>query len=279
MIHKNRRNFLKKSGLAAAGTLFIPSMSFAIAPNEKFGVQLYSFRDEMAKDAKGTLEQIASIGIKKIESARSKEGLYYGLSPKEMKDTCDSLGMELCSGHVALDKDFDDTMRQAVESGQEYVICSSLPSNGQNIDNYKKVAEAFNKAGESCKKLGLKFGYHNHEYEFESDKGEVLYDVLMDNTDPDLVHMELDLGWVIVAEKDPLHYFKKYPKRFPLWHLKDMNMHEKVSTEFGKGGLDIAMMMNHKSDSGVKHIFIEQEEYASTPMDSMKHNMNFLKAL
>ena len=279
MIHTNRRNFLKKSGLAAAGTLFIPSMSFTIAPNEKFGVQLYSFRDEMAKDAKGTLEQIASIGIKKIESARSKEGLYYGLSPKEMKDTCDSLGMELCSGHVALDKDFDDTMRQAVESGQEYVICSSLPSNGQNIDNYKKVAEAFNKAGESCKKLGLKFGYHNHEYEFESDKGEVLYDVLMDNTDPDLVHMELDLGWVIVAKKDPLHYFKKYPKRFPLWHLKDMNMHEKVSTEFGKGGLDIAMMMNHKSDSGVKHIFIEQEEYASTPMDSMKHNMNFLKAL
>ncbi|MBT2163440.1 sugar phosphate isomerase/epimerase family protein [Zobellia barbeyronii] len=279
MIHTNRRNFLKKSGLAAAGTLFIPSMSFAIAPSEKFGVQLYSFRDEMAKDAKGTLEQIASIGIKKIESARSKEGLYYGLSPKEMKDTCDSLGMELCSGHVALDKDFDDTMRQAVESGQEYVICSSLPSNGQNIDNYKKVAEAFNKAGESCKKLGLKFGYHNHEYEFESDKGEVLYDVLMDNTDPDLVHMELDLGWVIVAEKDPLHYFKKYPKRFPLWHLKDMNMHEKISTEFGKGGLDIAMMMNYKSDSGVKHIFIEQEEYASTPMDSMKHNMNFLKAL
>ena len=279
MIHSNRRNFLKQSGLAAAGSLLLPTMGFAFSPSEKYGVQLYTFRDEMAKDAKGTLEQIASIGIKKIESARSKEGLYYGLSPKEMKATCDSLGMQLCSGHVALDRDFDNTMRQAVESGQEYVICSSLPSKGQNIDNYKKVADAFNEAGKACKKLGLKFGYHNHEYEFESDKDEVLYDVLMDNTDPELVHMELDLGWVIVAEKDPLHYFKKYPNRFPLWHLKDMNMQEKVSTEFGKGGLDIVMMMENKSASGVKHIFIEQEEYASTPMESMKENMSFLKAL
>ncbi|CAM3561324.1 sugar phosphate isomerase/epimerase [Zobellia roscoffensis] len=270
---------MKQSGLAAAGSLLLPTMGFTTPPNEQFGVQLYTFRDEMAKDAKGTLEQIASIGIKKIESARSKEGLYYGLSPKEMKETCDSLDMKLCSGHVALDKNFDDTMRQAVESGQEYVICSSLPSKGQNIENYKKVADAFNEAGKACKKLGLKFGYHNHEYEFESDKGEVLYDVLMDNTDPDLVYMELDLGWVVVAEKDPLHYFKKYPKRFPLWHLKDMDMNEKISTEFGKGGLDIATMMANKSASGVEHIFIEQEEYTSTPMESMKENMTFLKAL
>ncbi|WP_194528485.1 sugar phosphate isomerase/epimerase family protein [Zobellia roscoffensis] len=279
MNHTNRRFFLKQSGLAAAGSLLLPTMGFTTPPNEQFGVQLYTFRDEMAKDAKGTLEQIASIGIKKIESARSKEGLYYGLSPKEMKETCDSLDMKLCSGHVALDKNFDDTMRQAVESGQEYVICSSLPSKGQNIENYKKVADAFNEAGKACKKLGLKFGYHNHEYEFESDKGEVLYDVLMDNTDPDLVYMELDLGWVVVAEKDPLHYFKKYPKRFPLWHLKDMDMNEKISTEFGKGGLDIATMMANKSASGVEHIFIEQEEYTSTPMESMKENMTFLKAL
>ncbi|MDO6519712.1 sugar phosphate isomerase/epimerase family protein [Zobellia uliginosa] len=279
MIYSNRRNFVKRSSLGITGSLLLPSIGFAMPSGEKYGVQLYTFRNEMAQDPKGTLEQIAALGIKKIESARSKAGLYYGLSPKEMKNTCDSLGMQLCSGHVALDKDFDDTMRQAVESGQEYIICSSLPSKGQNIGNYKKVAEAFNKAGKACEKLGLKFGYHNHEYEFESDKGEVLYDVLMDNTDPDLVHMELDLGWVVVAGKDPLDYFKKYPGRFPLWHLKDMNMHEKISTEFGKGGLDIATLLQHKSDSGIKHIFIEQEEYASTPMESMKHNMKFLKAL
>ncbi len=257
--------------------MLLPSVGFAINSDQKFGVQLYSFRDAMAKDAKGTLQKIADIGFKEIESARSDKGLYYGLSPKEMKLACKELGMKLTSGHVALDDDFQNTMKQAVESGQEYVICSSLPTKGQTVDNYKKVAQQFNKAGEDCKKLGLKFGYHNHEYEFESDNGTVLYDVLMDNTEDDLVHMELDLGWVIVAGKDPLDYFSKYPGRFPLWHLKDMNMDNKESTEFGKGGLDIASMMAHQKESGVKHIYIEQEEYASTPFESMEENMAFLK--
>ncbi len=170
-------------------------------------------------------------------------------------------------------------MEEAVASGQEYLICSSVPSDGQTTDNYKKVAEQFNKAGEQCKALGLKFGYHNHEYEFESDNGHVLYDILMDETESDLVHMELDLGWVVVAGKDPLDYFAKYPGRFPLWHLKDMDMVHRESTEFGKGVLDIAKMITNIKASGVKHIFIEQEEYASTPLESMKHNMDFLAKL
>lgn len=275
----NRREFLIKSGLFTAGAVIMPSCAFANEKTPAYGVQLYSFRDEMAKDAKGTLEKIAAIGLKKIESARSRKGLYYGLAPEEMKDTCDSLGMKLISGHVALDNNFQQTMEEAVASGQEYVICSSMPSKGQTVDNYKKVAEEFNKAGEACKKLGLKFGYHNHEYEFESENREVLYDVLMDHTQADLVHMELDLGWVIVGGKDPLDYFKKYPGRFPLWHLKDMNMTKRESTEFGKGSLDIQTMMANQEASGVKHIFIEQEEYASTPIESMKHNMKFLEAL
>ncbi len=276
---KTRRDFLKQSGTGALGLFVLPSLTLH-SPNEQLlGVQLYSFRDAMAKDALGTLEQIASIGIKEIESARSKKGLYYGLSPKDMQQACKDLGMTLQSGHVALDSHFQDTMEQAVASEQPYVICSSMPSKGQTVDNYKKVAEAFNKAGEDCKKLGLKFGYHNHAYEFESDKGKVLYDVLMDETDPELVHMELDLGWVIMGGKDPLDYFKKYPGRFPLWHLKDMHLGRKESTEFGKGGLDIKAMMQHREASGVKHIFIEQEEYASTPLESMKHNMAFLKNL
>ncbi len=273
-----RRKFIKQAGLFTTGIVVLPSFGFT-ASEQKFGVQLYSFRDEMAKDALGTLKQIAAIGIKEIESARSTKGHYYGLSPQDMKKACEDLGMSLKSGHVALDENFQQTMEEAVASGQPYLICSSMPSRGQTVDNYKKVAEAFNKAGEDCKKLGLKFGYHNHEYEFESDNGEVLYDVLMDHTDAELVHMELDLGWVIVAGKSPLDYFKKYPGRFPLWHLKDMDMAKKESTEFGKGALDIKTMMQNQEASGVKHIFIEQEEYASTPLESMKHNMEFLKAL
>lgn len=240
---------------------------------------MYSFRNEMAKDAIGTLKQIAALGFKEIETARSQKGHYYGLAPAEMKSVCKDLNMTLKSGHVHLDDKWQQTMEEAVESGQEYLICSSMPSRGQTVDNYKKVAEEFNKAGEACKNLNLKFGYHNHEYEFETENNQVLYDVLLNNTEADLVHMELDLGWVIVAGKDPLDYFKKYPGRFPLWHLKDMDMATKESTEFGKGGLDIPTMMAHKKDSGVRHIFIEQEEYTINPLDSMKHNMAFLKKL
>ena len=274
-----RREFLLKSGVFTIGTVLLPSFAFAKTSTQQYGVQLYTFRDAMAKDAKGTLEKIAAIGIKKIESARSQKGHYYGLSPKEMKDTCDGLGMKLTSGHVALDDNFEKTMEEAVASGQEYLICSSMPSKGQTVDNYKAVADQFNTAGEACKKLGLKFGYHNHAYEFESENGKVLYDVLMDNTQADLVHMELDLGWVVVAGKDPLAYFKKYPGRFPLWHLKDMDITKKESTEFGKGSLDIATMMANQKASGVQHIFIEQEEYESSPFESMTHNMQFLKTI
>lgn len=276
---QTRRTFLQKSGGLAAGALLLPSFTWAWPEKQKFGVQLYSFRDAMAKDAKGTLEKIAAIGITEIESARSRKGHYYGLSPREMQSTCKALGMQLVSGHVHLDDNFQKTMEEAAEAEQEYLICSSMPSKGQTVSNYKKVAEDFNKAGEACTKMGLKFGYHNHEYEFESHKGQVLFDVLMDNTETDLVHMELDLGWVIVGGKDPLDYFQKYPGRFPLWHLKDMNMRKKESTEFGKGGLDIPTMMAHQKASGVKHIFIEQEEYASTPLESMQHNMDYLNNL
>ncbi len=273
---KTRRDFLKNLGLLSTATLLMPQIGLATTKKSGYGVQLYSFRDGMLTNPKKTLEQIASLGFKEIESAGSSKGYYYGLTPSEMASTCKQLGMSLTSGHVHLDDKFEQTMEDAVASGQEYLICSSLPTEGQTIDNYKSVAEQFNIAGEACKKRGLKFGYHNHEYEFESENGEVLYDVLMDNTQEDLVHMELDLGWVVVAEKDPLHYFKKYPGRFPLWHLKDMNMHEKVSTEFGKGILDIDLMLKNKELSGVKHIYIEQEEYANNPFKSMQYNMKYL---
>ena len=276
-----RRDFIIKSGTFAAGTILLPS--FTSYKNSKkigdLGVQLYTFRDEMEINPKETLKKIASLGIKQIESAKSDKGLYYGLGPKEMKDICKDLGMTLRSGHVHVDKDWDRTLAEATESGQEYLICSSMPSKGQTVDNYKAVAEIFNKAGEDCKKVGIKFGYHNHEYEFEKENNQVLYDVLLDNTQIDLVQMELDLGWVVVSGNDPLDYFKKYPGRFPLWHLKDMSIAEKKSTEFGKGDVDILSMLQNRKESGLKYIFIEQEEYSSSPFESMKENMQYLDLL
>ena len=276
---KTRRKFLIDTGAIAIGSLLLPSCLEQTKKVKNTGVQLYTFRKEMLADAKGTLQKVAALGIKQIESAVSAKGHYYGLSPKEIKTICADLGMTLRSGHVHVDDKWKQTMEDAAASGQEYLICSSMPTEGQTIDNYKKVAEVFNKAGEDCKKLNIKFGYHNHEYEFESEKGQVLYDVLLDNTEAALVNMELDLGWVIVAGKNPLDYFKKYKGRFPLWHLKDMNVAEKHSTEFGKGSLDIVQMLKHSKDSGMKYFFVEQEEYASTPFESMKENMDYLAKL
>ena len=274
-----RKNFLFQTGALAAGSIFLKSCTSASEKVENAGVQLYTFRKEMLADAKGTLKKIASLGIKQIESARSEKGHYYGLSPKEMKQVCADLGMTLRSGHVHIDDKWKQTMDEATESGQEYLICSTMPTEGQTVDNYKTVADAFNKAGEECKKLGIKFGYHNHEYEFETHEGQVLYNVLLDHTQDDLVHMELDLGWVIVGGKDPLDYFSKYPGRFPLWHLKDMDLAKKHSVEFGKGQLDILTMLKNKKQSGLKFMFVEQEEYASTPFESMEFNMKYLNKI
>ena len=256
---RSRRNFIYQTTALAVGSLTLPSFIPTQSVHEDVGVQLYTFRDAMIQDPKGTLSKVAELGFKQLESARSDKGLYYGLTPTEMRDTCKALGLSIRSGHVQLDTDWNQTMEQAAEAGQEYVICSSMPTEGQAIDNYLRVAEAFNKAGEDCKKLGLKFGYHNHSYEFESDKGQVLYDVLLENTDPSLVHMELDLGWVVMGGKNPIDYFNQYPGRFPLWHLKDMSILEGGSTEFGKGDLNIAEMIENIDLAGVKYMFMEQE--------------------
>ena len=276
---KTRRDFLKNSGTIAAGAFLFPSLISPFKKVNNVGIQLYTFRKEMLADAAGTLKQLAALGIKQIESAGSDKGYYYGLKPQKMKQICSDLGMNLSSGHIHLDEKWPQTIEDAVASGQEYLICSSMPSPEQTVDNYKKTATAFNKAGEDCKKANIKFGYHNHDFEFEKENGQVLYDVLLNNTDAALVHMELDLGWVIATGNDPINYFKNHPGRFPLWHLKDMDLAKKHSTEFGKGALKIKEILQQSKLSGMKYFYVEQEEYTHSPLESMKENMAFLKKL
>lgn len=275
---KTRREFIKATGGMALGAMMLPH--FAKAEKvKKVGIQLYSVRKEMLADAVGTLKALAKIGYKELESARSEKGQFYGLQPKEIKKVVSDLGMTVTSGHVHIDNDWQRSVDAAAEAGQKYLVCSSLPSKGQTIDNYKKIAETFMKAAEACKKANMVFGYHNHEYEFEKENGQVLYDVLLDNTDPKLVTMELDLGWVVASGNDPLGYFNKYPGRFALWHLKDMDKDGKHSTEFGKGQVNILELLKNAKKSGVKHIFIEQEEYAGEALDSMKYDFDYLQKL
>ncbi|MEO5977284.1 MAG: sugar phosphate isomerase/epimerase [Chryseolinea sp.] len=276
----SRRDFIIRSTAVAAATT-IPSwnvLAGGLKPS-RVGIQLYTMRKEMMADAKGTLKIIASLGFKEIESAGSDKGNYYGLSAKEIKTICSDLGLVLRSGHIHIDDKWEKTLDEASETGQEYLICSTMPTPGQTVANYKSVGESFSKTGEACKKRNLKFGYHNHDYEFDAENGKVLYDVLLENTDPSNVHMELDLGWVVAAGKDPIDYFNRFPGRFPLWHLKDMDPKKKESTEFGKGNVNIPAILKNADKSGMKHFFVEQEEYAVSPVESMKIDMAYLKKI
>ena len=276
----HRRKFLKISGAAAAGMVLIPQLLKAVSkPARKVGVQLYTVRKEMMADAAGTLKLLAKMGYKEIESAKSEKGNYYGLKAKEIKSITADLGISLISGHVRIDADWQQSVDEAAEAGQPYLICSVLPVNGQTVANYQRSGDAFLKAAEVCKKSGITFGYHNHSSEFEKDGQQTLYDVLLDHTDPSLVKMELDLGWVIAAGADPQYYFNKYPGRFPLWHLKDMDAKTKQSAEFGKGSVDINSLFDHVKQSGLKHFFVEQEEYTSSALESSRYDIDYLKKL
>lgn len=270
----NRKEFLKNSTLLVAGTLFLPRFKV-----HDVGIQLYTVRKEMLADPTGTLKELARIGFKELESARSEKGNYYGLTPKEIKKICADLGMKLRSGHVHVDKDWKRSLDEAAETGQQYIISSVLPAPGQTPGHYKESAEAFNKLGEECKKAGLSFGYHNHNSEFETVKGEILYDILLKYTDPSLVTMEMDLGWVVAAGQDPFAYFRKHPGRFHLWHLKDMDTTRKQSTEFGKGQVDIKGLLQHAKQAGMKHFFLEQEEYTHTAFESIRQDYDYLAKL
>lgn len=272
----SRRHFIKTSAALTLGAYLLPP---AARETKNVGVQLYSVRKEMLADATGTLKMLAKMGYKELESARSVKGNYYGLAPKEIKKIAADLGMNVRSGHVGIDNNWLKSVDEAAEAGQTYLICSSMPSRGQTIENYQKTADVFNKAAEDCKKRNLIFGYHNHEEEFQKVDGQVLYDVLLERTDPKMVKMEMDLGWLIVTGNDPFKYFEKYPGRFPLWHLKDMDITKKKSVEFGKGRVDIRRLLKNGEKSGMKYYFVEQEEYSVSAFDSLAYDINYLKKL
>jgi sugar phosphate isomerase/epimerase len=277
-----RRNFLKNSAFLAAGSLLLPKFGRSASPFHRvkhIGIQLYTVRTEMLADPVGTLKKVAEVGFKELESARSDKGNYYGLKPKEIRNICHDLGMKLRSGHIHVDNDWQKSLEEATETGQDYIISAVLPSQGQTADHYKQSAEAFNKLGEECKKAGLHFGYHNHDSEFATENGTILYDVLLKYTDPHLVTMEMDLGWVVAAGQDPFQYFNQYPGRFPLWHLKDMDKVQRRSVEFGLGKVDIKGLLEHARQAGMKHFFLEQEEYASSAFESIQLDYDYLAKL
>lgn len=291
-----RKDFLKQSAFAAGSVFLFPSLSKSLfkARQYKPGLQLYTVRDAMAKDPKGTLERVASIGYKLVEGATyTGTELYYGMKPEEFVSVLKQNGLEIPSSHYTLGAlkyngsypkgtilhDWDRAVEDAVKVGQKYMVCAYLDERvRKTLDDYKHIAEEFNKAGETCNKAGIQFCYHNHNFEFPKMDGQVPYEVLLSNTDKDLVKMEMDIYWVYKGGADPLKLFKEHPGRFVLWHVKDMdNTPKHFFTEVGNGIIDFKTIFKHADESGLQHFFVEQDECPGSPFVSIKESITYLE--
>ena len=293
----NRRSFLQTSVLAGTALLLSPSL-FANnkAKPKNIGIQLYSVRDEMKKDPLGTLKKVAEMGYKNVEHANYVDGKFYGYAPKEFRKVLDDLSLAMPSGHTVMNgnhwdaakNDFTDVWKKTVEDaallGQKYVVSPWLDvSLRKNFDDCKRFMEVFNKSGELCKKSGMKFGYHNHDFEFSLRLTSVkVYDIILQNTDPNLVAQQLDIGNMYNGGGRAVDLLKQYPGRFELMHVKDEIKGEKEnyeSTILGTGIIGVAEVLKLAAKSGgtIQYI-IEQESYqGKSPLDSIKADLDWIK--
>jgi sugar phosphate isomerase/epimerase len=297
----SRRKFLKHSTLTAAGVSFISNQLFASNKTGHItGVQLYSVRDDMKKDPLATLKAVSAMGYKYVEHANYVDRKFYGYGAADFKKVLADLGMEMKSGHTVMNskhwddskKDFTDLWKYTVEDaaivGQQYVISPWLDdAYRKNYDDLRRYMEVFNKSGELCKKSGMKFGYHNHDFEFSQKLNDMkVFDIILQNTDPALVTQQLDIGNMYHAGGIALDIVKQYPGRFELMHVKDEIKAAKgemggeyESTILGAGILPVKEIIDlGKKNGGTLHFIIEQESYqGKTPLDSIKEDLVIMK--
>lgn len=263
----------KKSGDAAAA-----------AALTAFGLQLYTLRDDFPKDPKGVLKQVADMGYKQVEGYEGKQGIFWGMKDDEFKSYMDSIGLTMVSSHCDTSKDFEKKAAQAAGAGLKYLM-HPYEGRDKSIDEYKKMADDFNKKGEICKKNGIRFAFHNHDMSFLNVKGEIPQDVLMANTDPSLVDFEMDIYWVVAAGGDPEAWIKKYPNRFKACHIKDRSKtpgadNGKNSVDLGTGSIDFAKVLKTAKDNGMEYYIVEQEFYPNgTPLAAAKVDADYMKNL
>lgn len=297
-MHTSRRNFLKKTALALAGSTLLSNEIFAARnPKELTGVQLYSIRDDMKSDPLGSLKQLAAMGYKHVEHANYGNRKFYGYGAAEFKKILGDMGMTMPSGHTVINKthwnettkDFTDEWKMTVEDaaivGQQFVISPWMDEYyRKTYDDMKRYMDVYNKCGELCKKSGMKFGYHNHDFEFSQKlNDQTVFDILLQNTDPSLVIQQLDIGNMYNAGAKALDIMKKYPGRFESMHVKDeiksTGGHDPYeSTILGKGVIPVKEVIDLGRKSGTIHFIIEQESYqGKTPMECVKEDLAIMK--
>ena len=286
----SRRSFLKTAAVVSAGLMVSPEL-FAMSNRRQIGTQLYTVRDLMAKDPIGTLEKISKIGYKTVEGATyTGSEQFYGMPPEQFKMVLSDNGLEMISGHYLLGaampntkgtmvNDWQKAVDDAAAIGLKYMVCAHLSNTERgNLDGYQQTAEKLSAAGAISQKAGIQLCYHNHDFEFVAQDGKLPYDVLLQGTDPDLVKMEMDIYWVYKAKQDPIALFKKYPGRFPLWHVKDMdNTPKQMFTEVGNGVIPFKTIFAQAKVAGLDYFFNEQDVCPGDPLDSMAKSYKYIK--
>jgi sugar phosphate isomerase/epimerase len=286
----NRRTFIKTMGIAGAGVAvsnLLPAcgaISKSKGGSSDFGLQLYTLRDVLPSDPKGVLTKVASYGYKQIESYEGGQGMFWGMKNTEFKKLMDDLGMKIVSSHCDINKDFDRKAAEAAEIGMAYLICPYLGPQ-KSLDDFKRYADTFNQRGEVCRKNGIRFGYHNHDYSFTPLEGQFPQDVMMQRTDKNLVDYEMDIYWVVAAGQDPTSWLTKYPERFKLCHVKDRKKgaeksEKDASVVLGTGSIDFEKLLSSAAAKDIRYRLVEQEAYANTtPLDAAREDAEYMKRL
>ncbi len=291
----NRRTFIGAS-IAAAVAASRPAWPAEGQHIKRVGLQLYTVRDLMKADFEGTIAKVAQIGYKEVEFAG-----YFDHSPQDVRAILQKDGLTSPSTHVGYDiveKKWSETLDTAHAIGHKFVVCPWVePSQRKEADGWKRAAALFNKAGEAAQKAGIQFAYHNHAFEFEPSEtlgGKMPYDFLLENTDPKLVKMEMDLCWITVGGQDPVKYFDQYPDRFPLVHVKDWTSKGPGGSDYGgatggskkpghmtdvgQGEIDWKRIFAQSNKAGIQHYFVENDEPKS-PFEDIKISYDYLAKL
>ncbi|WP_445384418.1 sugar phosphate isomerase/epimerase family protein [Robiginitalea sp. IMCC44478] len=274
---------LKTKKYALAALLIGFTFVFAKGQQRLGGLALYTVRNEMAKDAEGTLKAVAEAGYRNIESAGYEGGLFYGMSPEDFKSLLTELNLNPLSAHqgsVTLEN-ADQMMADVKAAGFEYFVVPIPPMGMFTYDpktnamgmtgGAEKLAEVLNTLGKKASAVGLKMLYHNHDFEFvEDENGVVVIDYLLQNCDPKFVNFQMDLFWVTRAGADPLDYFERYPGRFKAWHVKDMDKEGRFAP-VGKGTIDFGRILEAKEKSGMEYYMVEQDRtFTMEPLQAIK---------
>jgi sugar phosphate isomerase/epimerase len=289
-----RRHFLQQSALLGAALSMNPSELFKL--KKVLGIQLYTVRDEVAKNLETTLAQVAAAGYTHVElyGYDYQTRMFFGRSALQMADLLKKNKLQTPSGHYGIAdflyepeyrfESWRHLIQDAIHLGHKYVTIPHIDDKHRGPDDFKRICDRLNKGGAISKEDGIMTCYHNHDFEFSSMvDGVTAYEYMLTHTDPKLVKFEMDLYWVKHANQDPLGWFKKYPNRFPMWHIKDMEASEPgqplgQTCEVGKGVINWKEIFAQQNLAGLEYAFVEQEQYRRPVFECIKTSADYIKA-